>query len=480
MIFSSIGFIFAFLPITVFVYYILEKNYSAFSIPFLVVASLFFYAYWKPIYLPLIVISAFVNYCIGRLVSVEKDNSIKRTVLSLGILLNIATLALFKYADFIFENVNIVTGLDIEPLNLLLPLAISFFTFQQIAFLVDSYKGEVDDYSISDYFLFVTFFPQLIAGPIVHHKQMMPQFSSSSKQGINLGNIEKGILIFSIGLFKKLIIADFFGGYADVGYESVDHIGFWGAWATSLSYTIQLYYDFSGYCDMAIGAALFFNINLPINFNSPYKALNIQDFWRRWHMTLSTWLRDYVYIPMGGNRKSSRITSRNLLLTFFIGGVWHGAGWGFVLWGILHGLALVFHRMWTSTGLKMSKYLGWFVTFMFVHVAWVFFRAPEISVAFELIEKLFTPDLADVQNVIQNLFVSYHMTPILLKLDGPVVVLYCIFVLAYTFIGKNSIQILESEYIASWNVSLVAAAAFVIGVMALIGSKSQTFLYFNF
>jgi alginate O-acetyltransferase complex protein AlgI len=260
-------------------------------------------------------------------------------------------------------------------LKLVLPLGISFITFQKIAFLVDSYKRESMGYNFLNFSLFVTFFPQLIAGPIVHHKEVMPQFDALKNKNINYNNISRGIFIFSIGLFKKVAIADTLAVWATKGFDKAESLTFFEGWITSLAYTLQLYFDFSGYTDMAIGAALLFNIVLPINFNSPYKALDIQDFWRRWHITLSRFLTQYIYIPLGGNRKGITRTYINILIVFLISGFWHGAGWTFIFWGFLHGFATVVNRYWKSLGLNLNKYIAWFITFNFVNVAWVFFRA---------------------------------------------------------------------------------------------------------
>ncbi|CUU71866.1 AlgI [Campylobacter hyointestinalis subsp. hyointestinalis] len=303
MLFNSYEFIFIFLPITFFVYFYLNsKRLGHISKAFLVVSSLFFYSWWNIIYLPLILLSMIFNYTIGNTLANNKSKINTKALLCLAITSNLALLGYFKYSDFFISNVNFTFGSHIEPLHLALPLAISFFTFQQIAYLIDSYKGETSEYDFLNYALFVTFFPQLIAGPIVHHKEMMPQFANSRNLLKNYKNIALGIFIFSIGLFKKVAIADTFSIWATNGFDNAEVLTFFEAWATSLSYTFQLYFDFSGYCDMAIGSALLFNIKLPINFNSPYIALNIQDFWRRWHITLSRFLRDYIYIPLGGNR----------------------------------------------------------------------------------------------------------------------------------------------------------------------------------
>jgi len=392
MLFNSYEFIFIFLPVIFIGYfYLTSKRLIIGSKAWLVGGSFFFYSYWNPIYLPLILLSIFVNYAIGG--SFNKNTKInKKTILIIGILFNVGLLAYFKYTDFFLENWNGIFGSNIPLPHIALPLAISFFTFQQIAYLVDSYKGETKEYDLLNYMLFVTFFPQLIAGPIVHHKEMMPQFSSKWNLVKNYKNIALGLFVFSIGLFKKVVIADTFAFWATNGFDNAVLLTFFEAWATSLSYTFQLYFDFSGYTDMAIGAALLFNIKLPMNFNSPYKALDIQDFWRRWHMTLSRFLRDYVYIPLGGNRVSKYRNYINLFTVFLIGGLWHGAGWTFVIWGALHGIAIVVHRIWQELNLKMNKVLAWIITFNFVNIAWVFFRAKDMESAEKVLSGMFGAD----------------------------------------------------------------------------------------
>lgn len=343
MLFNSIQFIFIFLPITFFVYFYLnKKRLIQASKGFLVFSSLFFYSWWNVAYLPIILSSIFFNYIVGNSLNRGKYKFSKKSILIFGIVANIVLLGYFKYTDFLIDNLNYWVIADgIPNINLALPLAISFFTFQQIAYLVDSYRQETQEYDLLNYVLFVTFFPQLIAGPIVHHKEMMPQFVNTRNKVKNYKNIAMGLFIFSIGLFKKVVIADKFAVWATTGFDIVPTLNLVEAWITSLSYTLQLYFDFSGYADMAIGIALLFNIRLPINFNSPYKALNIQDFWRRWHITLSRFMRDYIYIPLGGSRLGEFRIYANLMATFVIGGLWHGAGWTFVFWGFLHGLALV-------------------------------------------------------------------------------------------------------------------------------------------
>ncbi len=394
MLFNSYEFILAFLPLTFALYFLINRGgYREGAKYFLVGASLLFYAWWNPAYLPLLLGSILFNYSIGRrLASRMPGHAARRVLLLLGISGNLALLAYFKYADFLIANVNVLANVDIPALRLLLPLAISFFSFQQIAYLVDSYRRETREHNLLHYALFVSFFPQLIAGPIVHHKEMMPQFDNPRNCRPKTDSIAKAVFIFSIGLFKKLIVADTLAVWATNGFDIAASLTFIEAWSVSLCYTLQLYFDFSGYTDMAIGAALLFNIRLPINFDSPYKARSIREFWRRWHITLSRFLRDYVYIPLGGNRGVEVKVYTNLMLTFLIGGLWHGAGWTFVVWGALHGSAMVVHRCWQRLNLRLPGWLAWLMTFLFVHVSWVFFRAASFDDALKVLRGMLGMD----------------------------------------------------------------------------------------
>ena len=454
-------------------------------------ASLFFYSWWNITYLPLILISMLFNYLIGNTLSKSNEENkkglnksfSKKSILVFGIICNVSLLIYYKYADFFIENFNLASSSNVNLLNLVLPLAISFFTFQQIAYLVDSYRSETKEYDFLNYALFVTFFPQLIAGPIVHHKEMMPQFASSWNMVKNYKNIAVGLFIFSIGLFKKVVIADTFAVWATEGFDTATTLNLFEAWATSLSYTFQLYFDFSGYTDMAIGISLMFNIKLPINFNSPYKARNIQDFWRRWHITLSRFLRDYIYIPLGGNKISSFRTYSNLLATFVIGGLWHGAGWTFVFWGFLHGMALVIHRAWSNLGFKMWTWLAWFLTFNFVNVAWVFFRAREwddatkvlsgmiglngVVISDKLLYKIefFKPIIANNPDLFGKLI--FGSTPFSFIIAGILVVLLLKNVVEYSKVFKFNL------------IGLLFLIVLFIGTI-LNMSRVSEFLYFNF
>jgi len=500
MIFSSWQFILLFLPITFFIYFWLNhRRWIVAGKIWLVAVSLFFYAYWDLKYLPLIIGSMLFNFIVGKNLAKTFNNSLnesppsfwrngRKLLLVAGIAINLLLLGYYKYTDFLLTNVNAVFGSAYQPLHILLPLAISFFTFTQIVYLVDSYRGETARYSLLNYTLFVTFFPHLIAGPIVHHQQLMPQFESRWTLSLRYSNILKGLLIFSIGLFKKVVIADTFAVWATAGFDGGQSLNFFSAWATSLSYTFQLYFDFSGYCDMAIGASLLFNIRLPINFNSPYRALDIQDFWRRWHITLSNLLRDYLYIPLGGNRCGEYRAYLNLFITFILGGLWHGATWMFVIWGAMHGAALLIHRLWRAMHFSLPSPLAWLVTFMFVNVAWVFFRAKSLGDALRVLSGMIdfasifehdvtlssTADLAWGGRLSDNLLIWIPQTlvgnlPAFLAIGLAVMLIS---------MPKNSIQIMDS----SIDIKKVCfgIALFIAAMITLMGSKSSVFLYFNF
>lgn len=396
MLFNSYEFILLFLPITLIVYFFLNKQkLLVASKAWLVLSSLFFYSWWNIKYLPLILISIIFNFSIGTSLSnidnvkLNKRKISKKTILIFGIVFNLLLLAYFKYTDFFISNINHLIENQITLLKIVLPLGISFFTFTQIAYLVDAYKGEIKEMDYLNYSLFVTFFPHLLAGPILHHKEMMPQFDNLRKKFFNHRNLSIGLFLFFIGLFKKLILADTFALWANFGFDKATYLSFFEAWFVSLSYSFQLYFDFSGYTDMALGTALMFNIILPVNFNSPYKAIDIQDFWRRWHITLSRFLRDYIYIPLGGNKLGEFQTYQNLFLTFLIGGLWHGAGWNFIFWGALHGFALVINRLWKKINFKLHSIVAWLITFNFVNITWIFFRAKTWDDALKLLKGLF-------------------------------------------------------------------------------------------
>lgn len=393
MLFNSYEFILAFLPIVLFVYILIGKTLNKeLALLWLVSASLFFYSWWNPIYLTLILFSMVFNYGFGLLLSNNGNRQQKFFLLLIGVTVNLMLLGYFKYTNFLVDNFNQFFGGTISIDPIVLPLAISFFTFQQIAYLVDAERGETKEHSFLHYALFVTFFPQLIAGPIVHHKEMLPQFDHRDAFQLKAEQVSVGLTIFFIGLFKKVVLADNIALYSTPIFEAAqsgNEVSFFEAWGGALSYTFQLYFDFSGYADMAIGAARLFGIKLPLNFNSPYKSLSIIDFWRRWHMTLSRFLRDYVYFSLGGNRIGETRRYLNILITMLLGGIWHGAGWTFFIWGALHGCYILINHFWhdfIGKYLMLSRYrlwrcFSWLLTFLAVVFAWVFFRAKTVSSA---------------------------------------------------------------------------------------------------
>ncbi|MCF6337466.1 MAG: MBOAT family protein [Gammaproteobacteria bacterium] len=403
MLFNSYEFILAFLPITLAVFFFVISRYGHEpAIAWLVSASLIFYAWWSITYLALIILSMLINYGMGKLLARHYANGAVRQgkmLLTIGITANLGALGYFKYANFFVSNINVIAETSFQLETIILPLAISFFTFQQIAYLIDAHKGITSEFKFLHYALFVTFFPQLIAGPIVHHREMLPQFMSKKTLRFNADDLSVGIAIFSIGLFKKVVLADGIAVYASPIFDAAaqgETLTFFEAWGGALAYTMQLYFDFSGYSDMAIGAARMFGIKLPLNFHSPYKATSISEFWRRWHMTLSRFLRDYVYIPLGGNKKGNCRRYSNMMITMLLGGLWHGAGWTFVIWGGLHGMYLAINHGWRKIHSTLNltagwtapfcKIAAWGLTFLCVVVGWVFFRASDLSSAIAILE----------------------------------------------------------------------------------------------
>jgi len=565
MLFSSYIFILAFLPISLLGFYTLRamKCYSLAKV-FLIGASVFFYGYFKVEYIFILIFSMLVNFSLAHFIL--KATGGGKQYLIIGIIFNLSLLGFFKYTDFFLENFNLFSNLleldfNIPLPHILLPLALSFVTFQQIAFLIDCYKKvDISDMqevkercqsekldsqtsiNFLDYALFICFFPQLIAGPIVHHKEMMPQFHSLFLHSLNAKVWEhcaKGLFIFSIGLFKKVFIADSFAKWANAGFNVVENGGVLNiaeSWATSLSYTFQLYFDFSGYADMAIGLGLFFGIMLPLNFNSPYKSLNISEFWRRWHITLGRFLKEYVYIPLGGNKNTkyqhSRfyttinqlLTLRNLFIVAFLSGIWHGAGYGFIIWGILHGSAMCIHRIYTwsiksirgkieislskdkvnvkdnkasvsfnaasviSTHIshkykliflhcldtKVYKFLCWFITFNFINITWIFFRSENVSGAINLLKGMFGITWVELP------LKAHHMPALLEHIGGRNdTIIYIILGFVVCVGMRNGVERLEGFRTNVFNAIL--AAVFLCYSLFVLGSNPYTeFIYFNF
>lgn len=398
MLFNSYPFLLAFLPITLIGFFVLGRLGKGAGAAWLAACSLFFYAWWDYRYLALLLVSICANYLTGGYIARRPGSAQGRQALAFAVAINLVLLAYYKYADFFIGSTNALLGTDWPALEIILPIGISFFTFTQIAFLADAYAGKVTEYRFIYYLLFVTYFPHLIAGPVLHHKEMMPQFDEGRNYRPHAANFAIGLTIFAIGMAKKVLIADNLAGYAAPAFDPrADAPSFFLAWGGALAYTFQLYFDFSGYSDMAIGLSRLFGVRLPLNFNSPYKSRNITEFWRRWHMTLSRFLRDYLYIPLGGNRHGPLRRHLNLLATMVLGGLWHGAGWNFVIWGALHGGFLVANHTWQDLCRRLAlrlparsgRVLGSALTFLCVVCAWVYFRAPDLPTANRLIAGMF-------------------------------------------------------------------------------------------
>lgn len=490
MLFNSLEFIFLFLPVTAAVYYLLNRLRLALaSNAWLLAASLFFYCWWDLRYLPLLLGSILFNYTIGNLLtdydSRAKNILSRKTIFIVGLFCNIALLTIFKYTDFIIANVNYVTGSRLGLLHIVLPLGISFFTITQIAFLVDCYEGLVTERKLLNYALFVTFFPHLLAGPILHHKEMMPQFDRMRNKVLNYRNLCIGSGLFVLGLFKKVVIADELSKAVANGFDSAPSLNLIEGWVTSLSYTLQLYYDFSGYSDMAIGIGLMFNIALPWNFNSPYKATNVIQFWQRWHMTLSNFITTYLYSPILRSFRS--ITFAKSLVAIFIAmcisGIWHGAGWNFIIWGSLHGSALVINHYWRKKKIKMPLFISGLLTFLFVNASFVFFRAKTTPDALKVLKAMIGQGVTILPDshapVTLGAFTHTHIWKEMLgNIQGRDVTFFVLIAtLLVTFTAKNSMQYAESFQPDRKHLAIILCLA--LYALLNIGKVSE-FLYFQF
>lgn len=471
MLFNSYEFIFGFLPVVLLIYFILAKVRCEYAKYFLILSSVAFYSYWDIRNLPILLLSIMVNFIVGQ--RIVKNRS--KVWLIGGIIFNLLLLAYFKYTNFIMDNIGFVLGEHFAHSDIILPLGISFFTFTQTAYLVDAYRGETKAYSKSDYLLFVTIFPHLIAGPIIYHKDTIPQFSEEKRYHFDYDNFAKGITWFVIGLFKKIVIADYLSVIADTVFRSSEHLTILEAWAGSLAYTLQLFFDFSGYSEMAVGIALMFNYNLPINFNAPYKACSIIDFWRRWHITLSNFLKNYLYIPLGGNRNGHHM--RNILITMFLGGLWHGAGWTFVIWGAFHGICICVNHLWRKTKLQLPRLAAWLLTFNAVNIAWVFFRAESFEQAFNILKAMINVETFcyPYSKSVVKFIPEGLLTKDFLFASNDVLWIVLFFIVSIAY--KSTEEYMEN-FRPRLAIAVVMAVAFVYTISQL--NKMSTFLYFQF
>lgn len=405
MLFNSYVFILAFLPLVLAVYFLLGRlpERICANKVFLILASFVFYGWNNPSYVPIIAGSILLNYALSQLMLRTEQKARRLPMMLLGLAGNLGVLFWFKYHDFFCENLNAL-GAHLTLNRLALPLGISFFTFQQLSYVIDSYRHTVPRYNFVDYALFVTFFPQLVAGPIVLHSEIVPQFADPKNRHPNSANFAPGLFSFARGLAKKVLVADTFAACVEAGFGAAATLNTAEAWFVAVGYTLQLYFDFTGYCDMATGIGLMFNIRIPMNFNSPYKSMNIREFWQRWHITLSRFLTNYIYFPLGGSRRGTVRTCLNLMIVFLASGLWHGAGWLFLLWGLLHGAASVLYRLFRRQWDGLHPALQWIGTFVFVTICWVFFRATSLADAVAIVRSMFMMDFGPLRQGITSAF----------------------------------------------------------------------------
>lgn len=486
MLFNSYQFICIFLPLVVAGHYLLQRHRNGrLAKGWLILVSLLFYGLLRWEYVLLIATSIAANYLLALKIRQSADFVGKRRIFLGGLIFNVVFLGYFKYFNFFSGNIRVLSGLDLSFLAFALPVGISFFTIQQIAFLFDVYEDLVNDLNFVDYCLFVTFFPKLLQGPIAHYNEIVPSINRVEKRGF-AKNLCLGVFLFAIGLFKKVVVADSLAEYVSRGFDQWQILSFFEAWASSLAYTLQLYNDFSGYCDMAMGIGLMLNIAIPVNFNTPYAATSIVDFWNRWHITLSRFITTYVYTPI--LRAFPRITFGRGLVAIFaamlISGLWHGASWLFILWGGLHGLALVTNHLWRKGKLRMPKLLGWFLTFNFINASFVFFRAQSLEDAWKVLRGMLGLDgiilplfMERQAGFLGQLGVAFNDVFFVTRAEGERLVATLLIFLPMAMLWRNSLQMKNSFAPNLANLALFVLL-FSFSVMGL--DKVSEFLYFQF
>ncbi len=487
MLFHSYIFVFVFLPVSLGGYYLAGRIGSRAAKLWLAAMSLWFYGSFRLEYLLLLLLSVFLNYGIALGMKGKKRAG---WLLAAGVAVNLAALVYFKYMDFFIGNWNYISGMELPLLRVALPVGISFFTFQQISYLADCYKGEIETKGFLDYMLSIVYFPKLVEGPLVIYAEWEPELAGAGEKGFDAEKFMRGVCQFVMGMMKKVILADTFGGAVDYGYSNLEIMHGWDALLIVVFYALQLYFDFSGYCDMALGVSRMFGIELPVNFNSPYQAGNIVEFWKRWHITLNRFFTKYIYIPLGGNRKGRARMYGNLLIVILVSGIWHGAGWNFILWGMLHGVLYVLTRMWMNRrgdfhGRKVPRVISVPLTFCYTAFAWVYFRAENAAQGNRLISLLFSGDYVRVNRNLAGYFNLDEFWYILkvLRLDGWEYGHYILmgaitaFSLLLVFFGKNAAGVADKIKPKPWTAVLFAGAML---WCVLAFSGVSTFLYFNF
>ncbi|MDQ8202509.1 MBOAT family O-acyltransferase [Pelagicoccus sp. SDUM812003] len=494
MLFNTPLYLFVFLPICFFGFVLAKRHpQRTFALSWLLLASLVFYAYWNPPYLALLVGTILFNFAAAKyFIAGNFGPRSRKAALCLGIIANLLPLFFYKYVDFALQIVSSQASPSFSLASAVLPLAISFFTFQQIAYLIDTYKSGSAEESLLHYALFVSFFPQLIAGPIVHHSEISPQLRGFAKARITLHSVSHGMALIGIGLFKKSVLADSLSLVVDSGYNNALSLSATDAWICAIGFTFQIYYDFSGYTDIARGSARLFNIDLPINFDSPYKSLSISKFWKHWHITLSRWFFKYLYIPLGGNRNGFSRASINILIVFALSGLWHGAGWTFIIWGVAHGLAVLVNKAWEKAKTPLPGLLAWPLTFGFLCLTWVFFRSPDVATALTMIAKMigledsgssvsFHSELAS-----QSVYFLYHSNFITNTTELiPLEAFFAVAALTFLLPSSHSLGA-KLAYLDRRSPSVFLSAAVVIGltlgiaITFMLANKGSSFIYFNF
>ena len=487
MLFNSYIFIFLFFPLTLLGYFGLNhmKLYKP-ALAFLTGMSLWFYGYNNIYYLALLVISILANYCLVALMSRFQEKSKRRICLLAGILLNIGILFYFKYYDFFIENVNAALKSALPLLHLMLPLGISFYTFQQLSYVIDAYRNECDNYSFLEYAAYVSYFPQLIAGPIVYHSELIPQLRDHANKKLSFRNLSRGLYTFSLGLAKKVLLADTLSKVVTIGYSNISDLNSFSAAIVMICYSLQIYFDFSGYCDMACGMAYMMNIKLPINFNSPYKAQSVSEFWDRWHMTLTRFFTRYIYIPLGGSRNGRVRTYLNVMIVFLVSGLWHGANWTFIFWGLMHGLLTVIEKAINIASVKIPNFFKTLITFGIITFAWSLFRASSMGDAVLLWRQLlwggsgplYRPITEKFQDLIEiSLLYRLGLGHLMNAYPWLMLTAFVMILLIGCFTMKNTQEKAETMKYSTRKL-LVVIILMTWSVLSL--SEISEFLYFNF
>ena len=477
LLFNSYPFILLFLPITLCVYYAVGRSGNTrYSKAVLLLFSYVFLAFANPLSPLILFFSTVCNYFLNEWIRTARSKA--RHIAALGIVFNVMLLACFKYSKLLIVGISHAFRLYLAPLQILLPVGISFYTFQQIAFLVDNCRGEIPTYGFLDYFLFNAYFPKVIQGPIPYHTELLPQFNDPARLRFDASRFSSGLMLFAMGLAKKVLLADNFGKIVDFGFGHIPTLNSFEAALVVFGYTLQIYFDFSGYCNMALGVSRMLNLDLPLNFNSPYKALNINDFWKRWHITLTRFLTKYIYIPLGGNRKGKLKTYLNILIVFLVSGIWHGTGLPFLVWGALHGIASILYRLTAKLYDRIPKLLQCCVTFLFVTFAWIFFRAGSLSDAIALLGRLFSggfgvnAELTEtmLQPTIINVFTQF------LPFSAVMILLFGLVLLGIVLL-PNSTERAENfrPSVPAWIFTYVLLTVSILSI-----SGVSTFLYSNF